>query len=72
MTAYCTSEVVHTAAGCYLRTAPNEGLEPTPASVRCAPAFRRGSLLALERGTKADGLRRTHEITHNYSRATSY
>jgi hypothetical protein len=30
-----------------LRATPNEGLEPTPSSVRCAPASRRGSGLAL-------------------------
>jgi hypothetical protein len=29
------------------RPQPNQALEPTPYSVRCAPAFRRGSLLAL-------------------------
>jgi hypothetical protein len=28
--------------------APNEGLEPTPSSVRSAPAFGRGSGLALD------------------------
>jgi hypothetical protein len=30
------------------RPQPNQALEPTPYSVRCAPAFRRGSLLALD------------------------
>jgi hypothetical protein len=32
--------------------APNEGLEPTPSSVRCAPAFGRGSGPALVRQAK--------------------
>jgi hypothetical protein len=28
-------------------SSPNQALEPTPSSVRCAPAFRRGSPRAL-------------------------
>jgi hypothetical protein len=41
----------------YLLTAPNKGLQPTPYSVRCAPASRRGRNLAFGCPLDSDVLR---------------